>query len=121
MASDDKKQRETEQMAEKPKPDAVQAELRELRAQLEALQKSQAAESAARAAADREPSAPAPTPTPAVGSEEEAGPDEGVSVDLPAQLRELIEGVERDLRDARPATLVAVFALGVLVGRLVSR
>ena len=120
MASDDKKQRETEQMAEKPKPDGVQAELRALRAQLEALQKSQAAESAARAAADREPSA-APTPTPAFGSEEDGGTEEGVVVDLPAQLRELIEGVQRDLRDARPATLVAVFALGVLVGRLVSR
>jgi hypothetical protein len=29
--------------------------------------------------------------------------------------------MEQDLRNARPATLVAVFALGVLVGRLVSR
>ena len=119
MASDDKKQRETEQMAEKPKPDGVQAELRALRAQLEALQKSQAEESAARAAAERELSAP--TPTPAFGSEEDGGTEEGVAVDLPAQLRELIEGVQRDLRDARPATLVAAFALGVLVGRLVSR
>jgi len=121
MASDDKKQGETELKAEEPKSGAVQAELRELRAQLEALQKSQAAQSAARAVADREPNEGAPTLTPAFGNEEDAGTDEGVGVDLPAQLRELIEGVERDLRDARPATLVAVFALGVLVGRLVSR
>lgn len=34
------------------------------------------------------------------------------------QFKELIDALDRDIKDARPTTLLAVFALGVLVGRL---
>ena len=44
--------------------------------------------------------------------------DEAQAEDLLAQLKELLESIDRDIKDARPSTLLIVFALGVLVGRL---
>ena len=120
MATDDARQGATGKKAGATKDDAARAELKELRAQLEELRKRQAEEQQARAAADGEEAARAPA-FPALGRQDEPEADEELGVDAPARLRELVGGIEQDLRNARPATLVAVFALGVLVGRLVSR
>ena len=38
--------------------------------------------------------------------------------DLVAQFKGLLESIDEDIKDTKPSTLFAVFALGVLVGRL---
>lgn len=38
--------------------------------------------------------------------------------DLVAQFKGLLESIDDDIKDTKPSTLFAVFALGVLVGRL---
>lgn len=98
--------------------DTIQRELAELRAQLEAL----------KAARDTEA---APTPTEAAEGEEpeeeltaEAGRSTGgepETSDLTTQFQELIDSLDKNLQDTNPTTLLAVFALGVLVGRLLPR
>jgi hypothetical protein len=54
-----------------------------------------------------------------------SGGDEGGSgtatADLAAQLRELSEKFDSELKDTHPAVLIGVFAAGVLIGRLLSR
>ena len=44
--------------------------------------------------------------------------DETQAEDLLAQLKELLESIDQDIKDTKPTTLLIVFALGVLVGRL---
>lgn len=44
--------------------------------------------------------------------------DEG---DLNSQLEELVEVLEQELKDTNPITLLIVFALGILIGRLLPR
>jgi hypothetical protein len=51
---------------------------------------------------------------------EEAKDDESPQ-DLSAQFYEAIEGFSRDLQEANPMTLLAVFAAGVLMGRMLSK
>jgi hypothetical protein len=38
--------------------------------------------------------------------------------DLVSQFRELLDTIDHDIKDTKPTTLLIVFALGVLVGRL---
>jgi thioredoxin-like negative regulator of GroEL len=87
-------------------------EIELLRQQLDAIQ--------------RESNVPPPEPPEASAG---AGPDDGVEAtvtaeeeaqaeDLLAQLKELLESIDRDIKDTKPTTLLIVFALGVLVGRL---
>ena len=47
--------------------------------------------------------------------------DEETSADLSDQIHEFIGGLNQDLKDANPMTLLAVFALGVLMGRMLSK
>lgn len=39
-------------------------------------------------------------------------------LDLVAQIKELLDSFDRDIKDTKPSTLLIVFALGVLIGRL---
>ena len=41
-----------------------------------------------------------------------------LSDELTTQFRELLDSIDKDIKDAKPTTLLIVFALGVLVGRL---
>ncbi len=43
------------------------------------------------------------------------------SEDLISHFQELINALDEDLKQTRPATLLVIFALGVLVGRLLPR
>ncbi len=47
--------------------------------------------------------------------------DEGKESDLNSQLEELVEALELELKDTNPITLLIVFALGILIGRLLPR
>ena len=43
--------------------------------------------------------------------------DDG-KLDLAGQVRDLLDSLDQDLRESKPSTLLIVFALGVLIGRL---
>ena len=47
--------------------------------------------------------------------------DESDEGDLNSQLTELVEVLEQELKDTNPMTLLIVFALGILIGRLLPR
>ncbi len=94
------------------KDDAIQAELKELRAQLEAVQ----ARDAASEAGDE----------PASSTEEGDATDETETVesvhkDLSAQIHDFIERMDHELKDANPSMLLTVFGLGVFTGWLLRR
>lgn len=38
--------------------------------------------------------------------------------DLVSQFKDLLDSIDKDIKDTKPSTLLIVFALGVLVGRL---
>lgn len=98
----------------------LRTEIELLRKQLNDMQKErEAADASAVADADKHE------------MEEETGKEESTSVldeipaaeneeahDLAAQFRELLDSIDKDLNEAKPKTLLIVFALGVLLGRL---
>jgi hypothetical protein len=49
------------------------------------------------------------------------GVDESDESDLNSQLTELVEVLEQELKDTNPMTLLIVFALGILIGRLLPK
>lgn len=56
----------------------------------------------------------------------ESGTDEAETTksevaDLSSQFQELIDTIDQELKEASPVTVLVVFALGVLVGRLLPR
>jgi hypothetical protein len=51
-------------------------------------------------------------------SAELAAADESMTEDLLEQFREMLDSIDKDVKDTKPSTLLIVFALGVLVGRL---
>ena len=51
-------------------------------------------------------------------SAESAAGDESMTEDLLVQFREMLDSIDKDIKDTQPSTLLIVFALGVLVGRL---
>jgi hypothetical protein len=51
-------------------------------------------------------------------SAEPAAADESITEDLLVQFREMLDSIDKDIKDTKPSTLLIVFALGVLVGRL---
>lgn len=54
-------------------------------------------------------------------SEEQAGSTKTGAADLTSQFQELIDTIDEELKAASPVTVLVVFALGVLVGRLLPR
>jgi hypothetical protein len=84
------------------KDDDMRTELNELKKQLESSND----------CSDKE--------APEAGSAEDGKDDESTQ-DLSAQFYEVIGGFSRDLQEANPMTLLAVFALGVLMGRMLSK
>jgi len=80
--------------------DATQAELASLRAELEELRAGRG-----------------DVPT---GASDEDDNGDGPR-DLKAEVRELAELVDRELKETSPVTLIVVFALGAFVGRILPR
>ncbi len=95
--------------------DDLRRDMRAMRAQL-------AESSAARKAAPPEPTgasppeqlAPGPSPVPDSDAEEEIATLQG-------ELDKLLENLDNELSDIPTATAVGIFALGVLLGRLLPR
>lgn len=93
--------------------DDLKNEIDLLRKQLEEMKKEREAEQAAATPETEEPPDVVPDSVSASGA---AAADH--SEDLIAQFKDLLESIDKDIKDTKPTTLLAVFALGVLVGRL---
>ena len=98
--------------------DDIREELEEIRAQLDALRNSRPAQvkedvESVDATAQRAKGGDLAEPVDA------ATGDDGH--DIAAQFQELVEVLDREIRETNPTTLLVVFALGVLVGRLLPR
>lgn len=94
----------------------LRAEIESLREQLSTLKKEREAAAESRESDLETPPNEEPESTDAV---EEASGEEGEEQhDLAAQFHELLDSLDKDLRETKPSTLLIVFALGVLVGRI---
>jgi hypothetical protein len=102
--------------------DALQADLKEMRKQLDALTASRTERTGQSAPASADRQANSGASASGTGSKQaETGGEEGGTADLSTQLQEFIDGMGRELKETNPVTLLAVFALGVLMGRLLPR
>jgi ElaB/YqjD/DUF883 family membrane-anchored ribosome-binding protein len=95
--------------------DSIKQELDDLRAQFDEL-KAQRDAAAAKAKAEEASADQEAEPIPEQLQDEIV--DEG---DLAEQFQELITSLDKELKDTNPTTLIAVFALGVLIGKFLSR
>ena len=95
--------------------DEVQEELDRLREEVEMLR-------AQRDAAEAEPEE-AKTSDPEFDSEPTSGKNSGeyTAADLAKELQDLVEAIDKELKDTNPVTLLVVFALGAFVGRMLPR
>jgi hypothetical protein len=97
--------------------DDLSEEIQLLRTQLEELQKQQdSAETQDSLGIEDEPQEEMEQPVPVATTVAGNGAD--VSQELVNQFRDLLDSIDKDIKDAKPTTLLIVFALGVLVGRL---
>ena len=94
----------------------LQQEIELLRQQLDAIKSKQEKPTSAAEPGIEEHAAEQLETTPSSGEETMA--DEVTTDDLMAQFKELLDSIDKDIKDTKPTTLLIVFALGVLVGRL---
>ena len=103
----------------------MQEEIDALRAQVAQLEAERKARENQQAKADNEQATetePATQPSDAaVPAGDEAGHTATEETDLASMFQELIETVDSELKEANPLTVLVVFALGVLIGRLLPR
>jgi hypothetical protein len=98
--------------------DELQSELKELRAEVAKLQAER--DAAVQAMATEEPEVTAAADDQhdqPVGRKAGRYTDE----DFAAELQDLIEMIDKELKDTNPVTLLVVFALGAFVGRILPR
>jgi len=96
------------------------AEIEQLREQLAALKRErEAAERSNEPETDEKPDVESveEQESAAAGDDIIAAVDE-ISDDVVAQFKEFVDALDEDLRNTRPSTLLIVFALGILIGRL---
>lgn len=94
----------------------LQAEIELLRKQLNALQSER--ESASASTESKKDEQDAVKPESATALDEILSEVDMDKLDLAAQFRELLDSLDKDIKDTKPSTLLIVFALGVLIGRL---
>ncbi len=95
----------------------LRAEMELLREQLTALQRER--EETGTEKKDEETAEPTSTPRETVPDLDDLLKDVGEdSLDLAGRVRQLLDSLDKDTKDTKPSTLLIVFALGVLVGRL---
>lgn len=98
--------------------DALRAQVAQLEAERKAREK-QRAEAGSGQAKETEPATqPSDAAAPAGNEAEHTATEE---TDLTSMFQELVETVDSELKEANPLTVLVVFALGVLVGRLLPR
>lgn len=94
----------------------LQLEIELLQAQLDEIKNKREAEPAEPEPEIEEP--PVESSPTGTSSVEPAAGDESIAEDLLVQFREMLDSIDKDIKDTKPSTLLIVFALGVLVGRL---
>jgi ABC-type transporter Mla subunit MlaD len=97
------------------------AEIEQLRRQLAELRREREAaktEQAPQEQAPRRDELTSEEQTPASAVDEIIGEVDEKLEDLGGHIRELLDNLDEDLKTAKPSTLLIVFALGVLVGRM---
>jgi 23S rRNA maturation mini-RNase III len=92
----------------------LRAELEQLRDQLQALQRKHDEAASAKA----EPETSTAESGAASSFENILGEMDLGNYDIAGQVRELLESLDNDIKNTKPSTLLIVFALGVLIGRL---
>ena len=95
--------------------DEVQEELDRLREEVEMLRTQR---DTAEAAAE-EPQAPDDEADSEPASERKSG--QYTTADLTMELQDLVDAIDKELKDTNPVTLLVVFALGAFVGRMLPR
>jgi hypothetical protein len=85
--------------------DTLQAQIAEMKAELEAL----------RAERQAPPAAEAADATPGRAASPVA------AIELPDQLQEFVDRLDQELKDVNPSTLIAIFGLGILIGWMLPR
>jgi len=96
----------------------LRAQVTQLTAERKAKEKEPPRASSGQAAENESVTQGSDTTAPA---EDEAGAAEPEAADLTSQFQELIDTIDEELKEASPVTVLVVFALGVLVGRLLPR
>ena len=93
----------------------LHAEIEQLRKQLQALQSER--ESASTSAQQNEDKQQKEQ-EPATEVNEILADIDLDKLDLAGQVKKLLDSLDQDIKDTKPSTLLIVFALGVLIGRL---
>lgn len=97
--------------------ESLSAEIELLRKQLDALKRErEAAVDLSKESESEE--APGEDQEPATAVDEIIDAVKNAEVDLSGHVRQFLDTVDNDLKGAKPSTLLMVFALGVLIGRL---
>jgi hypothetical protein len=94
----------------------LQQEIEHLRAKLSEIKKKREAEASAPEPDIEEQ--PVESSQTDASSAEPASANESIAEDLLVQFREMLDSIDKDIKDTKPSTLLIVFTLGVLVGRL---
>ena len=104
--------------------DEMKNEIEELRAQvaeLTAERKASEKEQAQASSQESEKESVTQGEAPSESGTDEAETAKSEVADLSSQFQELIDTIDQELKEASPVTVLVVFALGVLVGRLLPR
>ncbi len=103
--------------------DEMKSEIEELRAQVAELTAERKAKEKQQASSSQESEKESVAQGTASGEPGSGDVDAAKSevADLSSQFQELIDTIDQELKDASPVTVLVVFALGVLVGRLLPR
>jgi hypothetical protein len=94
----------------------LQLEIELLRTQLDEIKRDSKTEPA-KTSVDNEEQAVEEAESESASTETPASEDINAE-DIVSQFKELLESIDQDIKDTKPSTLLIVFALGVLVGRL---
>lgn len=94
----------------------LQLEIELLRTQLDEIKRDSKTEPA-KTSVDNEEQAVEEADSESASTETPASEDINAE-DIVSQFKELLESIDQDIKDTKPSTLLIVFALGVLVGRL---
>ena len=94
----------------------LNAEIEQLRKQLQALQSER--ESASEPSQPKEDERQKEKQEPVTEVEDILADMDLDKLDLAGQVKKLLDSLDQDIKDTKPSTLLIVFALGVLIGRL---
>jgi len=101
---------------------AIQKELEALRAQVAELNRARDTEQANNHDSDVcEASDQMQSPNSAEGGQIPDQDSDGSKMDFEKQIQEFIDALEVEIKDTNPMTVLVIFALGVLIGRLLPR